>query len=351
MADIFVNKRNDKIVEWAVKRIEKEYKDDVSLLLTYGSYENGTANSLSDVDFYFIPKIEHAYELCKTFIVEGIGFDLFPMSWKRVEGLAELNECLTPCLANVKVLFCNSEEDKRRFEKLQNRLRKNLNNKVFMLDKAFKKMEMAMNFYQTMLFEEDICEIRTLAGYIAMSLSDAVAYGNKTYFSRGLKKQIEDLKNMKSTPEGFVFLYESIIKANSEGEVKECCHKIIKNTRSFLDSKNEKSEGSEKEANYENLAELYEEIISAWNKIYVCCDNGDAVLAYISGTCLQRELNIAARENGLDKPDLMSAYNAEHLEQFKQRARELQNEFVKVIEENGGNIETYNTVEEFIKKN
>jgi hypothetical protein len=39
------------------------------------------------------------------------------------------------------------------------------------------------------------------------------------------------------------------------------------------------------------------------------------------------------------------------LEQFKQRARELQNEFVKVIEENGGNIETYNTVEEFIKKN
>lgn len=136
-----MNKRNDMIIEWAVKRIEREYKDDVSLLLTYGSYENGTANLLSDVDFYFIPKTEHAYELCKTFIVEGIGFDLFPMSWERVEGLAELNEYLTPCLANVKVLYCNSEEDKRRFEELQNSLKKNLNNKFFMLDKASKKME------------------------------------------------------------------------------------------------------------------------------------------------------------------------------------------------------------------
>ncbi len=39
-----MNKRNDMIVKWAVNKIEKEYKDYVSLLLTYGSYENGTAN-------------------------------------------------------------------------------------------------------------------------------------------------------------------------------------------------------------------------------------------------------------------------------------------------------------------
>ncbi|WP_234121236.1 nucleotidyltransferase domain-containing protein [Clostridium hydrogenum] len=54
-------KRNDMIVDWVVKKIKKDYKDDVSLLLTYGSYENGTANPLSDVDFYFIPKTKNAY--------------------------------------------------------------------------------------------------------------------------------------------------------------------------------------------------------------------------------------------------------------------------------------------------
>jgi len=339
------------IVEWVINRIKKEYKDDVSLLLTYGSYENGTANPLSDVDFYFIPKTENAYKLCKTFIVEGIGFDLFPMSWERVEGLAELNECLTPCLANVKVLYCNSEEDKMRFRELQNRLKGNLNNKIFMLDKSSKQMEMVMTFYQKMLFEEDICEIRTLAGKIAMSLSDTVAYANQTYFAGGLKKQIEDLRSMESTPKDFTLLYESIIKGSSELEIKEYCHKMIRNTRNFLNSKTKKLKVEKKKANYEELAEIYEEAISTWNKIKVCCDKGDAILAYISGTCLQDTLNMVVSKNGLNKLDLMSAFNAEHLALFNERAMEIKKEFVKIIEENGVYIESYNTLEEFIKEN
>jgi hypothetical protein len=60
---------------------------------------------------------------------------------------------------------------------------------------------------------------------------------------------------------------------------------------------------------------------------------------------------MAVRENGLNRLDLMSAYNVNHLEKFKERAIMLQKEFVKIIEENGVNIEEYATVEEFITKN
>lgn len=137
--------------------------------------------------------------------------------------------------------------------------------------------------------------------------------------------------------------------ANSELEIKQCCHKLIKNTKNFLNRKTEKPKEEEKKANYEYLAELYEEIVSTWNKIYICCASGNAVLAYISGTCLQNELNEASMENGLDKFNLMDAYNAKHLEKFKERAVELQKKFVRIIEENGVNIEKYDTVEEFIK--
>ncbi|WP_234121240.1 hypothetical protein [Clostridium hydrogenum] len=126
---------------------------------------------------------------------------------------------------------------------------------------------------------------------------------------------------------------------------------MIKNTRNFLNIKTKKTKDEEKKANYEYLAELYEEIVSTWNKIYICCDSGDAVLAYISGTCLQDELKESSRENGLDKFNLMDAYNPKHLEKFKERAVELQKKFVKIIEENGVNIEEYDTVEEFIKNN
>lgn len=346
-----MNKRNDMIVEWAIKKIEREYKNDVSLLLTYGSYENGTANRLSDVDFYFIPKTERAYNLSKTFIVEGVGFDLFPMSWERVAGIAEFNEVLTPCLANVKILYCNSDDDRKRFTKLQERLKKNLTDKAFMLNKASRKMEMAMDSYKTMMFEEDICELRTLSGDIIMFLSDVVAYANQTYFRRGPKKQIEDLKNIETIPKDFILMYESITRADSPEQLREYCYKLIKNTREFLNRKIEKSNVKEKKANYENLAVLYQEIISTWNKIYICCDNGDNIFAYISGTSLQRELNTASRKNGLNKFDLMSAYDARQLEKFKERAMRLQKEFVKVIEDNGVTIESYNKVEEFLKRN
>lgn len=345
-----MNNRNDLIVKWAVNKIEAEYKDDVSLLLTYGSYINGTANPMSDVDFYFIPKTDRAYELCKSFIVEGIGYDLFPMSWERVEGIAELKECIVPCLANVRILFSNSEEDMNRFELLQNKLKNNLNNRGFMLERANESLKMAMDVYRDMLFQEDICSSKTSAGYIAMLLSDSVAYVNQTYYSRGLKKQIEDLNNMECIPKDFVLLYELITKASSLQVLKDHCYQMIKNTKDFLDAKDKKP-NKELGTNYKELAELYQEIISTWNKIKVSCESGNSILAFISGACLQRELNFIAVKYGLGEIDLMGFYNNEHLDKFNNRAEELQKKLVKLIEENGVNITEYNTTEEFLTQN
>ena len=61
-----MNKRkeiNDKVVEWITNKVKTEYADDISLVLIYGSYINGTANSKSDVDCYYIPKTERGYNL------------------------------------------------------------------------------------------------------------------------------------------------------------------------------------------------------------------------------------------------------------------------------------------------
>jgi predicted nucleotidyltransferase len=345
-----MNSRNDLIVKWVVSKIEAEYKDDVSLLLTYGSYVNGTTNPLSDVDFYFIPKTERAYELCRTFIVEGIGFDLFPMSWERVEGLAEFKECIVSCLANVRVLFLNSEEDKKRFELLQYRLRNNLNNKGFMLERADDRLKTAMDIYRDMLFQNNLCSLKTSAGNIAMFLSDSVAYANQKYFSRGLKKQIEDLNNMRKIPQDFVLLYESITKAETIQALRDICYQIIKNTKHFLDNMGDKST-AKIIVNYKELAEFYEEGISTWNKIKVCCENGDSILAYISGTCLQRELDIITEKNGLKKIDLMSFYNVNQLEQFDKKAVEIQDNLVKLIKENGVSINEYSSIEDFLANN
>jgi predicted RNA-binding protein with PUA-like domain len=47
-------------------------------------------------------------------------------------------------------------------------------------------------------------------------------------FSRGLKKQIEDLNNMRKIPQDFVLLYESNTKAETIQALRDICYQIIK---------------------------------------------------------------------------------------------------------------------------
>ena len=55
MAECNRKEINDKIVSWIINKVKTEYADDISIVLIYGSYVNGTANRKSDVDCYFIP--------------------------------------------------------------------------------------------------------------------------------------------------------------------------------------------------------------------------------------------------------------------------------------------------------
>lgn len=71
---------NDKIVAWIINKVKTEYADDISLVLIYGSYINGTAHSKSDVDCYYIPKTERGYHLAADFIIDSVGYDIFPVS-------------------------------------------------------------------------------------------------------------------------------------------------------------------------------------------------------------------------------------------------------------------------------
>lgn len=44
-------------------------------------------------------------ECSSTFIIDNMGYDIFPVSWKRVEGLVALNEGITSCLADSDILY------------------------------------------------------------------------------------------------------------------------------------------------------------------------------------------------------------------------------------------------------
>ena len=164
--------RSNQMDTWAINKIMTEYKDDVLLLIGHNTYKLEKDADLATFSFFF-PASEKGYELAKTFIIDGVGYDLFPMSWERIERIVELDEDNATCVGDAKILYFRKEEDKKRFLELQARLQDHLHNSQFMLNKALEKVNVAMELYQNMMFEEKLFKVRKAAGYILNFLIDS----------------------------------------------------------------------------------------------------------------------------------------------------------------------------------
>ena len=350
---------NEKIIDWIVKRAEKEYAEDISMLLAYGSFINGTANAKSDVDCYFIPKTERGYQFAVDFILNGIGYDIFPMNWERVENIANLKEVLLPCVGDVKILFYAEKEDLEKFKRLQNRLRSNLRDVEYTKNIAKERFVFACDLYAKMRICNQLSAVRTYAAYIIMTLADVIALYNQDYFHFGLKKQYEDLAKFNNMPQDFLKYYLDVIQAQDEISAANNCFKILKSVSEHMkweliigDIEETKStEKNNKQPDYSELASLYEEISSTFNKIYICCENGNRVLAFLSAACLQNTLIEASQENNIPYYDIISAYRYDDLTALAISTKKAEDDLVQMIINGGGNIKRFANYEEFTRAN
>lgn len=347
---------NDKLVRWIVEKVKRKYADDISLVLIYGSYVNGTANSKSDVDCYFIPKTERGYELSMGFIINGVGYDIFPMSWERVEKIACLQECLLPLVGDAEILYANSAGDVERFRAIQARLQCNLSDDGYVREKAEEKCGEAGRLCSMLERALTASEARKTAGTIIMTLADAVAVYQHKYYHFGLKRQFEDLQDLPDVPQEIVQDYRRVVEADTGDEAAAWAKKMLRDVSCHLgiavplQRAPDRAGSDVGRINASQLAGLYEEISSTFNKIYVCCESGNAVLAFLSAVCLQRELD-EAREAGCPPFALLSDFNWRDLDGLSAAAQRIEKELVLLIEENGGYIHRYCSFEAFELEN
>ena len=122
---------DSELIKWAVDKIKNDYAEDVALLIGQkGACKVPTDEQNVAFDF-FVPNTNKGYNLAETFIIEDMGYDLFPMSWERLEGIANLNEKITFAFARGVILYARTKEDEEKFLKLQEKLKSNLKDKEF----------------------------------------------------------------------------------------------------------------------------------------------------------------------------------------------------------------------------
>jgi hypothetical protein len=337
------------LINWVINKIEDEYKGDISLLLgRKGACKIPTDGDEIAFDF-FIPANDNGYSLARTFIIGDIGYDLFPMSWERVEGLAALNESLAFCLADSEILYARNEADKERFEILRKTLFNNLKNKDYVYKKSLERINYAMDIYKTMAFEKSLGSVRKAAGAIINYLSEALILINGTYINRDYSsaERFSQIKSLNNIPADFLRYCEDILKSKDIKNIFELVHNLLEETREFFNQFEPKKKV--KNYNYEELAGWYEECRYTFRRISYACKNNSFIECFSWGCYLQIEFDIISEEAGLENMDLLGCYDAEDLSVFEKRAKEIEEYIVNEIKKHGVALRKYDNIEEFLK--
>lgn len=370
-----------KLTNWVISKIEKEYKDDVALLVAVQGHSVNQDGHGECFD-YFIPATERGYDLARTFIIDGIGHDLYPRTWEQMERTAGLEDFPTFCLANAHVLYARTPEDEEHFLSLQKQLFQNMKDGEFTYGKALEKLDEAMDIYRTLMFEQKFYLARMAARHIQYYLTQAVAFVNGTFADFAvyterqvvndiweIDKSVENQKyycpgkyycsELKELPENFFVYGNQILKAESIDELRQLTYlqiqanrKFLRNhkpekSQSFKDNGSENSGGSE-QINYQALADWYQELSLTWKRLRYFCDRNMAEEAFEDAGYLQSELIIVAKEFQLEEMDLLGAFVSEQLEKLKIRSMELENQIRLIIEEHGIRIDEYESVDDFL---
>ena len=342
-------KSDTRMADWAIKTIENEFREDVCLLLEHSTLKLDADRDARTFSFY-IPATNRANGLARTFIVDGIGYDLFPRTWDQIERMADVKEYNTTCLADAQILWARSDEDRQRFASLQARLRANLQNPQYMLERARAWVKTAKDIFVDMVFEDRKYKVRAHAGYICDLLALAAAFVNGQYFVHGQTNQLQVLASMRKLPTAFAQQYEAIIRTSDPDAQKKQCRALIQCTEAFVDAQ-EAHPHEVSAPDFSELAAWYQELCYTWRRVYHWCDQNDPINAYLWCCYLQSEVDEWGGKFGIANTDIFSAFSADDLSALRKRAEAVETEIRQTVENNGVVIEAYDSVETFLAAN
>jgi len=95
----------EKVLQLFIDKIKNDYHEDVAFLAIMGSFARGTHHEHSDLDLFFLPNTPRGESLGFTFILDGIGYDLWPISLKRLQSIASQKEPIASILAEAIIKY------------------------------------------------------------------------------------------------------------------------------------------------------------------------------------------------------------------------------------------------------
>jgi len=320
-------KHQKEILDAILSAIREQYANDIALMIVYGSAVNGTADENSDLDVFYIPKTEKGCHLAKTFLWDGVGYDIWCGSWSILHSMLIWEDMRVSILADSELVYSASDAEREKYEVMRRNAaeRKNLPVSAHDYHPALAFVSKAKHY-----FGEACIGNSAAFGGVLMELVNAVCYVNRRYLKYGTKKIAEEISAYPCLPEDFLENYRSAVREPEKAV--EICKKLILATEEFVHTQFAQFTGKNKLAAW--CTGLYEEIASHWNKIRRGCETNDPESVFHAACALQFDLNEAGVNLG-HRFDLMNGWNPDDLPAFRCHCDSIEMAFIRVLRENG----------------
>jgi hypothetical protein len=323
--------------ELLIDKIRSEYVEDVAVVVMMGSHLYGETHRLSDLDMYFVVNTPRGYELGRTFIIDGIGFDFWPISWERMERIANHDERITAIITEGQVLYYGSEADLERFDALKAKALDVSDEKGF-LDKAQTVLDRAYKPFYDLQRCFELSGVRKMAIRVVFSVTQALALVNRDSVKRGRGKLKMELLAMPLVPEEFAASYDVLFESSDVAAIKAAMGVLIDSTSELIQRQRRDYEGRCPESVKGCLAGFYEELINFYNKIEHGIEVCDYVTVFYAACEIVIELEDVFSGTGVSLEglaDIIGAYDLADMDAYGGLVKAHQRQLEALLEDYG----------------
>lgn len=320
-----------KALEALLDKIKKDYADDIAIVVVMGSTIYGETHARSDLDLYFVVDNDRGYELGKVFIIDGIGYDFWPISWERLTSIANHDERITSIITEGKIMYYKDQTALDRFMSLKETALDTHDHEKFEY-KAFSKLAEAYRPLYQLIQTEDLSEARRFGIEVVYAVTNAIALFNSDTVKRGRGKLKKEILSMALVPPEFNRLYDTVFVSNEIEMIKSDIVQLFEATKRYFESK--KTTHPFKNC----FRDFYEELINSYSKIDRAVEINDAQTCLFVAVEMDLELAKTLARAGLDLsvlPNLVSAYRSDDLATFGEAAKAHQIALETLLKENG----------------
>lgn len=270
--------------------------EDIALIFYYGSYAKGTASPTSDLDIAYIPDEGKAGTLYSSFVLDGLPYEFWPVSWRFLEDIAGAGggrpwPVAHSLLAYARVLHARSAADLRRFEALRARSAALTQPEArpAMLQRSveeYKTLAFRLNHLRQAAGSGDGASLRFAAWPVVHSLLACLGLLNQQPLDRGWAESLED-GVLPRAPERLREGVEAVVFGPSESALPEAM-RLVEETRRLLVKAHVEQAAPVTAA--ELFADFYPYVYEYRQKILAACERGDRFTAAQSAYLLQKDI-------------------------------------------------------------